>query len=183
VVIAALVALFTGVTPGALADQEVVAGPGAATTGYANPKPTMAQGEKLTFTNNDIGIRHDVTAKKEGSDGKPLFKSDTIGSGSAFVEGSQYLTTGTYDFYCTIHPGTMTGVLTVTSDGTPKPRPGSGGGGGSSGGGGNAGGGGNGSGAGGGPGTAAPKKAHRRKHARKRARGHHRHKRRHRSHA
>jgi len=183
VLIAALVALFTGVTPGALADQDIVANTGAATTGFTTPNVTMAQGEKLTFQNNDATVMHNVTSTDNGSDGKPLFHSATIGPGSSFVDGSQYLTSGSYHFYCTLHPQTMTGTLTVSTAGTPVPRPGGGGGGGGSSGGGNAGAGN--APAGGGNSTApskAKKKKNRRKHHRKRARGR-RHAKRHRSHA
>jgi hypothetical protein len=38
------------------------------------------------------------------------------------VEGVQYLKAGTYPFHCTLHAA-MTGTLTVTSAGTPVPRP------------------------------------------------------------
>jgi hypothetical protein len=44
------------------------------------------------------------------------------------VEGTQYLTTGSYSFYCTIH-AFMVGTLHVSANGTPRPRPGGGGGG------------------------------------------------------
>jgi hypothetical protein len=49
-----------------------------------------------------------------------------IGTGSsAFVDGSQYLTTGSYQYYCSVHPF-MQGTLTVTSAGKPAtPPPGS----------------------------------------------------------
>jgi hypothetical protein len=73
-----------------------------------------------------------------GSDGKPLFASATIGFGqTANVAGAEYLTAGAYKFHCSLHPF-MTGTVNVTSNGTPKPRPGSGGGGGGSAGGGGA---------------------------------------------
>jgi plastocyanin len=175
VLVAAIAALVTGVTPGALADQQISAGQGAATAGFTTKQVTMAQGERLTFQNNDSTARHNVVARMNGPDGKPLFESDTIGGGqSAFVNGSQYLKTGTYDFYCTLH-GNMTGTLTVTSEGTPAtPPPTSGGGGGGSGGGGGGSGGAGGSGSGS-PKT-KPKKHKHHKHSRAGKRGHRRHK-------
>ena len=89
------------------------------------------QGEAVTFTNLDF-IAHDVTAQGKGPDGKPLFASAlTNGGGSAPVTGTEFLTTGDYGFICSIHPN-MVGKLTVSSAGTPAPRPGSEGGGGSS---------------------------------------------------
>jgi hypothetical protein len=45
------------------------------------------------------------------------------------VEGVEYLTTGSYAFFCSIHPD-MVGTIDVTSAGTPVPRPGPGPGGG-----------------------------------------------------
>jgi plastocyanin len=106
--------------PAALADQQITAGPG---TQYLTTSVTMNQGERLTFTNLDT-TGHDVTAKALGPDGKPLFNTPVIGTGaSAFVEGSQYLTTGDYEFICSIHPF-MKGTLTVTAAGKPAPRPG-----------------------------------------------------------
>jgi uncharacterized membrane protein YgcG len=108
----------------------------------------MAQGEHLTFRNDDSAAKHNVTAKANAPDGQALFQSDTIGAGhTATVNGAQNLKPGTYDFYCTLHPYTMTGTLTVNSSGTSGPPPSSGGGGGSSGGGGNSSGSGNGNGA------------------------------------
>jgi plastocyanin len=104
--------------PAAIADEEIV---GATPNRYQNPQVTIDQGERLTFRNTDFA-NHDVTSKTSG-----LFASDTIGQGAtSFVEGSQYLTTGSYDFYCSIH-AQMTGTITVTSAGTPAQRPGSGG--------------------------------------------------------
>jgi plastocyanin len=118
---------FAALAPGALADKQVSAQPVDSYSGDV----TMDQGETLTFTNNDLQ-NHDVTANDKGSDGRPLFASATIGTGqTSKVEGAQYLTTGSYKFFCTVHPF-MTATLTVTSNGTPAPRPGSGGGGGGS---------------------------------------------------
>jgi plastocyanin len=86
---------------------------------------TIAQGEKVTFTNGDT-VTHDVTAAAKGADDKPLFASEQIGVGqSAAVAGVEYLTTGSYGYICSIHPG-MKGTITVSSEGTPAPRPGSG---------------------------------------------------------
>jgi len=107
----------------ARADEEITASPG---NRYDNPNPTIDQGERLTFRNNDLR-EHDVTSTPPGDVNGYLFQSRLVGFGeSSFVEGSQYLTTGTYAFACSIHPE-MQGTLTVTSAGTPVPRPGSGG--------------------------------------------------------
>lgn len=108
--------------PAALADVTIRAIP---PNRYLDTSPSMAQGERLTFSNSDVAA-HDVTSAQNGSDGRPLFASALIGAGqSAFVDGSQHLTTGSYPFLCSVHPF-MTGTLTVTSAGTPVPRPGGG---------------------------------------------------------
>lgn len=109
--------------PAARADEEIVAGGGFR---YLNPTVTIDQGERLTFRNSDAA-NHDVVSVEKGSVKQQyLFASDIIGTGeTSFVEGSQYLTTGKYDFYCSLHADQMKGTVTVTSNGTPQPRPGS----------------------------------------------------------
>jgi plastocyanin len=106
-------------TADAAADQRIEAGPG---TQYLTTFVTMAQGERLTFLNLDV-TGHDVTARKLRK-GRALFGTPVLGTGSsAFVDGSQYLTSGQYAFYCSVHPF-MQGTLTVTSAGKPAKRPG-----------------------------------------------------------
>jgi plastocyanin len=103
----------------AYASKEIMAAP---VNQFSTPAVTMDQGEPLTFFNSDVNF-HNVTARSYGPDDRPLFGSATIGNGQrVFVEGSQFLTTGSYGFFCTVHPQ-MTGTLTVTSAGTPAPRP------------------------------------------------------------
>lgn len=83
---------------------------------------TMDQGDKPQLQN--IGAnQHNVTAKFNGPDGKFLFESPTIGTGDTTVDGTQYLTAGTYAFLCTIHPLSMQGALQVSGAGTPVARP------------------------------------------------------------
>ena len=89
---------------------------------------TIDQGEKLTFKNSDAASPgpHNVTASGTGPDGKPRFASKSIGNGEESpVDGAQQLTTGSYDFICTVHPF-MEATLRVSDKGTPLP-PGSGG--------------------------------------------------------
>jgi len=89
---------------------------------FASAVTTIDQGEKVTLHNIDIA-GHDVVAQDTGDDGKPLFRSDVIQPGSSGpVVGTEYLVTGGYDFFCSIHPG-MEARLEVTSAGTPVPRP------------------------------------------------------------
>ena len=90
---------------------------------YTTPSVTMDQGEPLTFRNSDGTARHDVTARDNGPDGRPLFSTPVISGGREVpVDGAQFLTAGRYAFFCSIHTF-MTGTLTVTSAGSPVPRP------------------------------------------------------------
>ena len=108
----------------AWADKQITADP---SNRYGTPEVTIDQGEKLTFRNNDVAD-HDVNATDRGPDGKPLFATPLVSNGqSAFVEGSQYLKTGRYQFFCSLHQN-MKGTLNVTGNGTPQPRPAGGGG-------------------------------------------------------
>jgi polyvinyl alcohol dehydrogenase (cytochrome) len=91
----------------------IVAGPGAASTGYATRVVTTSKGGPLSFMNLDV-VQHDVVAKQKGADGRALFHSKLIGLGeSAPVEGLDRVQSGqTYDFFCSVHPG-MQGQLVV----------------------------------------------------------------------
>jgi plastocyanin len=117
------VLLATGLSaavPLALGDQQITAEP---RDRFGTQTVTIAQGESVTFTNNDVDS-HNVTATANGADGKPLFASANISfHQTARVDGTQYLVTGSYQFDCTIHPY-MKGTLVVTSAGSPVPRPG-----------------------------------------------------------
>jgi plastocyanin len=72
-------------------------------------------GETPDFNNPaDSDAPHNVTATKKGPDGGPLFRSASIAAGSTVpVKGTEYLSAGTYGFYCTIHGPSMSGTLTV----------------------------------------------------------------------
>jgi plastocyanin len=83
-------------------------------TSYAHDGGTVAQ---LTVT----GSSHNVTAYANGPDAKTLFRSGTISSGTTPVNGTQYLSAGSYSFFCTIHPDTMQATLNVTGTGLPRP--------------------------------------------------------------
>jgi plastocyanin len=104
----------------ALGDATITAGPVPNT--YASADATIDQGQAVTFQNSDRSALHDVVSDQNGSDGKPLFRSDTIEGGkTAPVQGVEFLTTGDYPFHCSVHPF-MQGTLHVTANGTPKPR-------------------------------------------------------------
>jgi len=101
-----------GGQPGPAASS-IVAGPGAASTGYATPAATTSKGGSLSFVNLDI-VQHDVVAKLKGPDGRPLFRSKLTGFGeSSPVQGLDRVQSGkTYEFFCSVHPG-MKGTLAV----------------------------------------------------------------------
>jgi plastocyanin len=69
------------------------------------------------------GSSHNATANQTGPDGRALFRSPTISGGAAGVDGTQYLTAGSYTFFCSVHPTTMQATLVVTGNGTPQARP------------------------------------------------------------
>ena len=120
--IAALAA--TSALPAALAlaaDQEITAAP---VNRYTTSGVTIDQGNKVTFRNTDVA-NHDVVSDAPGPEDSRLFRSDTIGQGTSAVRGVEYLTAGSYGYFCSSHPN-MTGTLTVTSAGTPAQRPGTG---------------------------------------------------------
>ena len=55
---------------------------------------TIDQGQTLTFQNSDPTAFHDVTADKNGGDGKALFASETI-EGGTVIRGGEEIVTGT----------------------------------------------------------------------------------------
>lgn len=117
-----LLGLLLALPAAASADERITA---TAPNRYTTPNPSMDQGERLTFQNLDA-TSHDVVAKQKGADNRPLFSTPLINNGAeVFVEGSQYLTTGAYEFFCSIHAN-MVGRLEVSGAGTPVPRPGGG---------------------------------------------------------
>lgn len=114
----ALLAALLGAAP-ASADETITARP---VNQFASSTTTIDQGEKVTLRNIDIS-GHDVISHDGGDDGQPLFASSLVNPGSSGpVAGTEYLTTGNYDFFCSIHPG-MEATLEVTSAGTPAERP------------------------------------------------------------
>jgi plastocyanin len=89
---------------------------------YGAATYTMDQGDRPELQN--IGANsHDATSRANGPDANFLFESPTIGSGSTTLDGTQYLTTGTYAFFCTTHPLSMSGNLQVSALGAPQARP------------------------------------------------------------
>ena len=76
-------------------------------------------GDIVTWTvTKSIGEPHSVTAGKQGDTGTPLFDS---GIETLNADGSTYAYTfsapGTIDYYCTVHPDVMKGVVEVIEGG------------------------------------------------------------------
>jgi plastocyanin len=116
-IIGAALALLVA-APAASADETIYAGFG---NTFLTPNVTIDQGEALSFQNLDI-VGHDVTASQQVG-GKPLFASALTGPGASEpVVGVQTLTSGNYDFVCSIHPN-MVGTLTVNGAGSPSGSP------------------------------------------------------------
>ncbi len=88
---------------------------------YTAPTYTTDQGEVVQF--NVTGDTHNVTAHQNGPDGAALFRTPTISGGTTGVQGTQYLSAGTYTFFCSVHPTTMQATLVVTGNGAPQARP------------------------------------------------------------
>jgi plastocyanin len=115
---AVAVAAMLGAGVALAASEEIVAGPSEA---FSKSTYTTDQGAVVQFRN--LGGTHNVTARQNGPDGKALFRSATISGGTDPVDGTQYLSSGDYAFFCTVHPSTMNGTLSVTGAGAPVPRP------------------------------------------------------------
>ena len=97
----------------------VVAGPQGSATNYLTTRVVSTAGTTVTFANHDT-TTHDVTSRatktivvKKKKRVVPLFAAPiTAGGGVSPIPASAGLKPGTYDFYCSLHPG-MTGTLTV----------------------------------------------------------------------
>ena len=90
----------------------IVSGPGATSAGYATRVVVILKGNRLNYTNLD-DVLHDVVSVAKGPSGSALFSSDIIGLGSTTpVNGIENVASGTYQFYCSIHPW-MTGKVIV----------------------------------------------------------------------
>ena len=90
---------------------------------YNQPTYTMDRGERPLFTNAGA-LQHNATARQNGPDKRVLFSTPTLDGGQqATLDGTQYLTTGSYIFYCTIHPTEMQATLVVGPGGSPQARP------------------------------------------------------------
>jgi len=121
-------AAFASLAFAALATQALGTGvrPITAYDNYFNPG-FQDEGLQMVLVNEGSNP-HDVISFDPGPDGKELFRSAIVpgsadpGSPEGPVEGTQFLSAGTYEFFCSIHAG-MDGTMTVSTTGTPIPRP------------------------------------------------------------
>lgn len=114
----AAVLLALTATPALAADVEVRA---IALNRYDTTDVLLATGDRLVLANTAVFSQHNLTAVIEDAAGTPLFASPTLEPGEvAAVVGSDELSPGKYEFFCTIYPTTMRGRAMVT--GTPDTR-------------------------------------------------------------
>lgn len=98
---------------------QVLAGPQGSATNYLTPQVVTTAGSVVSFTNLDQ-TTHDVTSRdtrvvvvKKKKKKVPLFSAPiTSGGQMTEIPGTAALKPGSYDFYCSLHPG-MTGTLVV----------------------------------------------------------------------
>ena len=122
--LAAVTALAIAALGGGVAWAAEVIRASPLTNTYTAQTFDMAAGEIPTFTNGAVGgVPHDVAATARGPDGRFLFKisADRVQQ-IVLVGGTQYLTPGTYRFFCTVHGASMAANLRV-GPGNPVPRP------------------------------------------------------------
>jgi plastocyanin len=89
---------------------------------YGKASFTIDRGATATFDNQDLSATtHDVTAfDTGGAKNLPFFRSAEISGGQTTpVTGTDSLGSGTYRFFCTVHPTQMTGQLVVTPSASP----------------------------------------------------------------
>ena len=105
----AAAALLLALPAAALADETITAIP---FDRYDPAEVTIDAGERVTFANRDVST-HDVVG--------PGFRSPETAPGrSAPVEGAERLSSGRYEFTCSLHPY-MKATLVVRGPGDPPP--------------------------------------------------------------
>ncbi len=117
------VAAALAVIPATTANAATISAAEECCSFVGSPFP-QAAGVKAELSNpgSPNTVPHNVYADTKGADGGPLFYSSLAGPGATVpVEGTEFLTPGSYRFRCTLHRG-MNGVLAVSS-GAAVPRP------------------------------------------------------------
>jgi len=93
---------------------EIVAGTGAAGSGFATPDVGTTAGAPFTicFDNKDPGVPHNVVISTEHG-GEEHFAGEVVTGPTVAAYEVEALDAGTYHFHCEVHPDTMTGTLEV----------------------------------------------------------------------
>lgn len=80
---------------------------------FLPPETEIARGTAVELVNLDPAP-HNVTSLVTGTNGSPLFWSDTVDvAGQAMVKGIEGLPPGVYDYVCSVHPA-MLGSFVIT---------------------------------------------------------------------
>lgn len=111
---AVAVVALTMAMPASAAVNAPVALPGAELTGFATPRVVIAKAAPANFINLDaIGV-HDFVSVAKRPNQQPWFKTAAASGPSVLaITGLDTTPAGDYAFVCTIHPGTMTGTVTI----------------------------------------------------------------------
>lgn len=67
---------------------------------------------KISFTNNDAGVPHNVSIHQGSSTGTEVWKGQIVTGPTSITYTVPALPAGTYSFVCSVHPN-MTGTLTI----------------------------------------------------------------------
>jgi plastocyanin len=119
--LAAVAAIALGAGQALGASETISASP--TSLAFTKSTYTIDQGTVATFDNPSSSIPHNVTSDAF-SGALPLFSSTTITNGQTAVNGTQFLTPGTYHFHCSVPGHAAAGMqanLVVTGSGTPTP--------------------------------------------------------------
>jgi plastocyanin len=79
---------------------------------FAPKEVTIKAGEKVTWTNKEAAINHDVTPKGETTSWNSSGKGG-IKPGESFEK--TFDAAGTYEYFCQEHGTSMSGTITVTA--------------------------------------------------------------------
>src|SRR5262245_9586711 len=85
---------------------------------YSAATYEIDQGEIVVFANRDPFLAHGVVSD-DAPGGEPLFEAPVVPKGATrLLRRAPFLTTGSYDFHCPVHPK-MVARLDVNANGAP----------------------------------------------------------------
>jgi plastocyanin len=96
---------------------KISASAGAAGKGFDSNTLSWPPGKpvSLVFNNQDSTAHTVYIAASQASAGTPIFSGIAVQGGTSYAYQVPVLAAGTYYFFCSIHPTTMTGTLTVAA--------------------------------------------------------------------